>query len=274
MTEHVGAAPYERTTEPHRPPQRPQAAHAQDAGGHPEPARPPGPGGHLLDRAVRALPTKREGTGVWRLMEMYVQGVSTRKVKEITEELCGTSFSKSQVSALAGRLDAELEAWRSRPLEAEAYPYLVVDARYEHVRVDGRVVSQGVLVVSAVRAPDGLREILGGRGGRHRERGDLPGALPRAEGARAAGRRARHHRRPRGAAGGHRAPLPGGVLAALPGPLRQEPARHGRPRHAQGPRRRPARRSSRRRAGNRPCGSPPSWPDRWRPTATRRSPST
>ena len=92
------------------------------------------------------------------LMEMYVQGVSTRKVAAITEQLCGTRFSKSQVSALTGRLDAELAAWRERPLTA-AYPYLAVDARYEHVRVDGRVVSQGVLVVAGVR-DDGRREIL------------------------------------------------------------------------------------------------------------------
>jgi len=63
-------------------------------------------------------------------MEMYVEGVSTRKVKEITEELCGTSFSKSLVSSLAGGLDSELSAWRSRRLEAESYPYLFVDARY------------------------------------------------------------------------------------------------------------------------------------------------
>ena len=94
------------------------------------------------------------------LMQMYVEGVSTRKVKEITEELCGTSFSKSLVSQLASGLDSELEAWRSRRLEAEAYPYLFVDARYEKVRVDGRVVNQGVLVVSALR-DDGMREILG-----------------------------------------------------------------------------------------------------------------
>jgi putative transposase len=93
------------------------------------------------------------------LMEMYVQGVSTRKVAAITEQLCGTSFSKSQVSALAGRLDAELAAWRERPLTAASYPYLSVDARYEHVRVDGRVVSQGVLIVAGVRA-DGRRELL------------------------------------------------------------------------------------------------------------------
>jgi len=73
--------------------------------------------------------------------------------------LCGTSFSKSLVSSLAGSLDSELQRWRSRPLTAKAYPYLLVDARYEKVRVDGRVVSQGILIVSGVR-DDGFREIL------------------------------------------------------------------------------------------------------------------
>src|SRR5215218_7744104 len=102
---------------------------------------------------------RNEKALVLALMEMYVEGVSTRKVKEVTEELCGTSFSKSLVSSLAGSLDSELEAWRKRRLEAEAYPYLFVDARYEKARVDGRVVSQGVLLVSAVR-DDGFREIL------------------------------------------------------------------------------------------------------------------
>ncbi len=95
------------------------------------------------------------------LMEMYVQGISTRKVTAITEALCGTRFSKSQVSALAGQLDTELTAWRERPLTAPSYPYLWVDARYEHVRVDGRVISQGVLVVTGVRGDDGHREVLG-----------------------------------------------------------------------------------------------------------------
>jgi putative transposase len=88
-----------------------------------------------------------------------VEGVSTRKVKQVTEELCGTSFSKSLVSSLAGSLEAELETWRMRKLEAASYPYLFVDARYEKVRVDHKVVSQGVLVVSGVR-DDGFREIL------------------------------------------------------------------------------------------------------------------
>ncbi len=96
---------------------------------------------------------------VLALMEMYVEGVSTRKVREITEVLCGTSFSKSLVSELAGQLDAEMEAWRSRPPTDTVYPYLSVDARYEHVRQGGQVVSQGVLIVAGVRG-DGHREIL------------------------------------------------------------------------------------------------------------------
>ena len=70
------------------------------------------------------------------LMEMYVEGVSTRKVREITEVLCGTSFSKSLVSELAGQLDEELDAWRCRPLTETTYPYLSVDARYEHFARD------------------------------------------------------------------------------------------------------------------------------------------
>jgi transposase-like protein len=159
MTEHIGAAPYERGEgrKGHRNGHKPRALRTRVG---------------TLDLLV---PQDREGTFstklfaryqrnekalVLALMEMYVEGVSTRKVKDITEELCGASFSKSLVSSLAGRLDAELEAWRNRPLEAEGYPYLSVDARYEKVRSGGRVVSQGVLVDAAVRQPDGLREIL------------------------------------------------------------------------------------------------------------------
>src|SRR3972149_706190 len=71
------------------------------------------------------------------LMGVYVQGVSTRKVAAITEALCGTRFSKSQVSVLAGRLDTELAAWRERPLTAPSYPYAWGDARDEHGRGAG-----------------------------------------------------------------------------------------------------------------------------------------
>ncbi len=68
-------------------------------------------------------------------MEMFVEGVSTKEVRKVTGELCGTSFSKSLISSVAGDLDAELRAWRGRRLEGRAYPYLFVNARYEKVRV-------------------------------------------------------------------------------------------------------------------------------------------
>ena len=91
--------------------------------------------------------------------EMYVQGVSTRNVKKITEELCGLEISKSQVSALAKRLDTEVHKWRMRQLTKQ-YPYLVVDARYEKIRRDGSIIPQGVLVVVGIDA-EGYREVLG-----------------------------------------------------------------------------------------------------------------
>ena len=96
---------------------------------------------------------------VLAIVEMYVQGVSTRKVKKITEELCGLEISKSQVSALAKGLDAEIARWRGRPV-TKRYPYLVVDALYEKVRHGGAVVSRGVLTVTGIDE-DGYREVLG-----------------------------------------------------------------------------------------------------------------
>jgi hypothetical protein len=102
---------------------------------------------------------RNEKTLVLALIEMYLEGVFTRKVREITEAHCGTTFSKSLVSELAGQLDTELDAWRNRPLTETTSPYLSVDARYEHVRQGGQIVSQGVLIVAGVRA-DGHREIL------------------------------------------------------------------------------------------------------------------
>lgn len=96
---------------------------------------------------------------VLAMLEMYVGGVSTRKVSAITEALCGLEVSKSQVSALTQQLDAEIQAWRTRQL-TQAYPYLVVDARYERVRQGGSVVSQGVLIVCGIDER-GYREVLG-----------------------------------------------------------------------------------------------------------------
>jgi len=93
------------------------------------------------------------------LVQMYVQGVSTRKVKEITEELCGHAFSSSSVSRVTSRLDAELGKFFSRRLE-EAYPYLVLDARYERVREEGVVRKRAVLVALGINE-DGRRCVLG-----------------------------------------------------------------------------------------------------------------
>jgi len=93
------------------------------------------------------------------LAEMYVQGVSTRKVKEITEELCGHEFSASTISRVTGKLDEELERFARRPLEEE-YPYLVLDARYERVRLDGVITSQAVQVAIGINW-EGRRCVLG-----------------------------------------------------------------------------------------------------------------
>ncbi len=91
--------------------------------------------------------------------EMYVMGVSTRKVSEITEQLCGTEISASQVSRVASLLDEELEKFRSRPLSG-AYPFVYLDAHYEKVRVDGRVQDLAILKALGVQA-SGHREVLG-----------------------------------------------------------------------------------------------------------------
>jgi putative transposase len=92
------------------------------------------------------------------LAEMYVQGVSTRKVKAITEQLCGVNITSSAVSQAALQLDTELEKWRERPLGE--YPFLFLDAYYEQVREDGQVRHLAVLVAVGV-TPAGKREILG-----------------------------------------------------------------------------------------------------------------
>jgi putative transposase len=92
------------------------------------------------------------------LAEMYVQGVSTRKVKAITEELCGHSFSASAISAINLRLDEELAQFAGRRLE-EACPYLIVDARYERIREAGVIGNQAVLLAIGI-GWDGRRSIL------------------------------------------------------------------------------------------------------------------
>jgi len=106
-----------------------------------------------LERGVRS-----ERALKLAVAEMYVQGVSTRKVTKITSELCGLDISSSQVSRAVQLLDEELETWRSRPLGK--LPYLIIDARYEKVRHGGSVVDCAVLVAVGV-LPNGKRTVIG-----------------------------------------------------------------------------------------------------------------
>lgn len=108
----------------------------------------------LFERYQRA-----EKALVATLIEMYVQGVSTRKVKAVTEELCGHSFSASAISGLVKTLDGSLKAFAERRL-TEAFPYLILDARYERVREAGVIVSQAVLIAVAVDW-EGRRQVIG-----------------------------------------------------------------------------------------------------------------
>ncbi len=108
----------------------------------------------LFERCQRS-----ERALILALQEAYVTGVSTRKVSRITEKLCGTEFSKDQVSRMAQALDEELDRWRQRRFDRR-YPYLVIDARYEHVREDGHVMSEGVLTVEGIDQ-QGYRQLIG-----------------------------------------------------------------------------------------------------------------
>jgi putative transposase len=94
------------------------------------------------------------------MMEMVVNGVSTRKVTKIVEELCGKSISKSFVSELTKSLDPIVNDWRNRPLNTMYYPYIYVDAMYIKVRENDKVVSKGVHVACGVNE-NGHREIIG-----------------------------------------------------------------------------------------------------------------
>jgi len=155
--QHMNAEPYQRTSE--------RKAHAN--GYKPKTMR------TRVGEITFAVPQVREG-GFYpqalekglrseraltlALAEMYVQGVSTRKVKAITEQLCGVSVSSAMVSQAAAQMDTELGKWRERPLGE--YPYLFLDAYYEQVREDGQVRHLAVLVGVGI-TPQGKREILG-----------------------------------------------------------------------------------------------------------------
>ena len=108
----------------------------------------------ILERYQRS-----EKALVFALAEAYIHGVSTRKMKMITEQLMGKEFSSMAISRFAAQLDAELDTWRERSLTKE-YRYVVVDARYESCRVDGKIIDIAVLIAIGIDA-DGYRHVLG-----------------------------------------------------------------------------------------------------------------
>lgn len=155
--QHIGVGPYERSAERH--------AHANGYKPKTVTTRvgaiafdvPQVREGNFYPQALeKGLRSERALT--LALAEMYVQGVSTRKVAKITEQLCGCEVSSSQVSQAASQLDSVLERWRNRPLGP--CPYLFLDARYEKVRIDGQVRDAAVLLACGVTA-EGKRQILG-----------------------------------------------------------------------------------------------------------------
>ncbi len=161
MTEHVGAAKHERTDE-----------RTGRRNGHYE--------RQLVTRVgplELRVPRDREGTFstklferyqrsekalVLALMEMVVNGVSTRKVRNITEELCGHEFSKSTVSELSKDLNEQVEGWNERPLDGCEFPFVLVDAMRIKVRRDGAVRPTSALIMVGINET-GYREILGVR---------------------------------------------------------------------------------------------------------------
>jgi len=158
MAVHLGALPYERTEDRtgHRNGHKPRQLNTR------------------VGKLFLSVPQTRDGSFSTELFQRYqrsekaliaclqqmvIQGVATRRVAKITETLCGLDFSKSQVSAICQQLDEEIQAWLNRPLE-EAYPYVLIDARYEKIRRDHKVESNGVLIAKGVNS-QGKRDFLG-----------------------------------------------------------------------------------------------------------------
>jgi putative transposase len=157
VTEHIGARPYERSTgrKAYRNGSRPRTLTTRVG---PLVLHVPQGRDGSFSPTLFARYQRSEQALVLALMEMVLQGVSTRKVATITEELCGTRFSRSTVSQLCEALDARVQAWNERPLGA--YPFVLVDALVVKVRRDDAVRATSALIVSGVNA-QGMREILG-----------------------------------------------------------------------------------------------------------------
>jgi len=159
VTEHIGARPYERSAErkAYRNGSRSRTLCTRVG---PLVLHVPQVRNGSFSPALFARYQRSEQALVLALMEMVLNGVSTRKVAAITEELCGTRFSRSTVSQLCMALDTRVSAWNERSLTMHAYPFVLVDALVIKVRRDEVVRATSALIVSGVTA-EGVREILG-----------------------------------------------------------------------------------------------------------------
>ena len=159
VTEHIGAQPYERSVErkAYRNGYRLRTLTTRVG---PLVLHVPQVRDGSFSPTLFARYQRSEQALILALMEMVLNGVSTRKVTAITEELCGTRFSRSTVSHLCTALDARVHAWNERPLGSYAYPFVIVDALVVKVRRDHAVRATSALMVSGVNA-DGQRELLG-----------------------------------------------------------------------------------------------------------------
>lgn len=159
VTEHIGAEPYERTGE-RRTYRNGHRLRRLTTRVGPLTLRVPQTRDGSFSTELFARYQRSEQALVLALMEMVVNGVSTRKVTRITEELCGSSFSKSTVSRLCQDLDTRVEAWRTRSISEVSYPFLIVDALVVKVRKGGAVRSTSALIALGV-SDEGYREVLG-----------------------------------------------------------------------------------------------------------------
>jgi putative transposase len=159
VTEHLGAQRYERNTErkAYRNGYRSRTLTTRVG---PLVLHVPQVRDGSFSTALFARYQRSEQALVLAMMEMVLQGVSTRKVAASTEELCGTRFSRSTVSQLCRALDARVQAWHERPLGGQAYPFILVDALVIKVRRDEAVRATSAFIVSGINE-EGLREVLG-----------------------------------------------------------------------------------------------------------------
>ena len=171
--------------------------------------------GVSFETAIIERYRRRESSVEEALIEMYLAGVSVRRVEDITEVLWGSNVSPATISELNKKAYVHIEDWRNRPLQGGRYPYVYVDGIYLRRNWGGEYENVAVLVAIAVNE-DGFREVLGAAEGM-KEEGQLSQFLPMAPWTRLGRREAHRRRQVHGDAGGRGRGVPGRQIPALHG---------------------------------------------------------